>query len=98
MSQPGVAAVNRNQLLHAVDLSQVLRKGALLEAASAQTRREMEQQEVLTQDDVAALLRVERHHIAKLIKRGLPCVRIGSMRRFLRKDVMAWLQDQKETE
>lgn len=58
----------------------------------------MDQPEVLTLAEVARLLRVERHHIAKLIERGLPYRRVGRMRRFIRQDVMAWLRAQKETE
>lgn len=76
----------------------MLREGALLARASRQERYEMEPQEVLTQSDVAALLRVERHTIPKLIELGLPCHHVGSRRRFLRREVLAWLAAQTESE
>jgi excisionase family DNA binding protein len=76
----------------------MLRAGALLERIPAQGTHDAEPQEVLTLSEVAMLLRVERHHVKKLIERGLPCVRVGSMRRFLRRDVLNWLQAQKEAQ
>lgn len=90
--------MNHGQRIHASELRQMLREGALLKRASAQGTRDVEQQEVLTLLEVARLLRVERHQVAKLIERGLPYSRVGRMRRFLRQEVMAWLQAQKETE
>jgi excisionase family DNA binding protein len=84
--------------IHGSELRQMLRDGALLTQASVHGRRDMEQPEVLTLVEVARLLRVERHHIAKLIERGLPYHRVGSRSRFLHHEVMAWLQTQKETE
>lgn len=65
----------------------MLRNSALLERVPAQGSRDAELPEVLTLKEVAALLRVERHQIAKLIERGLPCHRVGGMRRFLRHEV-----------
>lgn len=90
--------MNHDQPIHGSELRRMLREGALLAHASAQGRRHMEHQEVLTLVEVARMLRVERHHIAKLIERGLPYRRVGSRFRFLHHEVMAWLIAQKETE
>lgn len=90
--------MNRGQPVHVSQLCGMLRDGALLARASSREPHDMDQQEVLTLVEAAALLRVERHHIAKLIERGLPYHRVGSMRRFLRHEVIAWLKAQKEIE
>jgi excisionase family DNA binding protein len=90
--------MSHGEQIHGSELRRMLRDGALLAHASAHGRRNMEQQEVLTLLEVARLLRVERHHVAKLIERGLPYHRVGSRLRFLHHEVMAWLQAQKETE
>ncbi len=75
----------------------MLRDGELLAHASAQRLGDMEQNEVLTLVEVARLLRVERHHVPKLVDLGLPCHRVGSRLRFIRHEVLAWLKEQKET-
>ncbi|MET0794628.1 MAG: helix-turn-helix domain-containing protein [Polyangiaceae bacterium] len=89
--------MNHDQPIHASAVRQMLRDGTLLTRASAQGAHEMEQDEVLTLREVARLLRFERHTIKKLIDLGLPSHRIGSMRRFLRSEVLAWLKAQEET-
>jgi excisionase family DNA binding protein len=88
--------MNRREPIRGYELRQMLRDGALLAQVPAQRQDTVEESEVLTLVDVAALLRVERHHVAKLIELGLPCHRIGSMRRFIRREVFAWLQAQEE--
>jgi excisionase family DNA binding protein len=90
--------MNQGEPIHGPGLRRMLRNGALLERVPAQGLRDAELPEVLTLKEVAALLRVDRHQIAKLIEQGLPCHRVGGMRRFLRREVMAWLQAQKEAE
>ena len=90
--------MNHGAPIHGSELRRMLRNGALLARVPPQGIQDVEQREVLTLIEVAALLRVERHQIAKLIERGLPYHRVGSMRRFLRHEVLAWLQAQKETE
>lgn len=89
--------MNHGQPIHGSELRSMLRDGDLLARASAPGRGHMDQQEVLTRVEVARLLRVERHHVAKLIDRGLPYHRVGSRFRFLYHEVMTWLQTQKET-
>jgi excisionase family DNA binding protein len=98
MSPPGAAAVNRGGPIRGSALRGMLRNGALLSRVPAPGTGDAEPQEVLTQSEVAALLRVERHHIKKLIESGLPYRRVGSMRRFLRRDVMNWLGEKNEAE
>jgi len=90
--------VNRGEPICGSGLRRMLRDGALLARVPAQGTYDAEPQEVLTQSEVATLLRVERHHVKKLIESGLPFRRVGSLRRFLRRDVMTWLQAQKEAE
>jgi excisionase family DNA binding protein len=90
--------MNHGKPLRGSELRGMLGDGSLLARASVQGTHETEQPEVLTLVDVAALLRVERHHIPKLIECGLPYRRVGSMRRFLRDEVMVWLRGQKESE
>ena len=98
MPPRGARAMNRGEPIDGSGLRRMLRKGALLERVPAQGTRDAEPREVLTQSEVATLLRIERHHVKKLIEKGLPYRRVGSMRRFLRHDVMAWLRTQKEAE
>jgi excisionase family DNA binding protein len=90
--------MNHSQPIHGSELRSMLRDGALLSRASVEGRRDVEHQEVLTLVEVARMLRVERHHVAKLIERGLPYHRVGSRFRFLHHEVIAWLKAQKETE
>jgi excisionase family DNA binding protein len=90
--------VNRGGPIRGSALRGMLRNGALLARVPAQGKRDAEPKEVLTQAEVATLLRVERHHVKKLIESGLPYRRVGSMRRFLRRDVMNWLGAKKEAE
>lgn len=97
MSPLGPSIMSHRKPLRGSELRGLLRDGGLPVQASESGRREREQPDVLTLVEVARLLRVERHHIAKLIESGLPSHRVGSRFRFLRHEVMGWLQDQKET-
>jgi len=90
--------MNQGEPIDGAGVRRMLRNGGLLERVPAQGTRDAEPREVLTLSEVATLLRVERHHIRKLIEKGLPYRYVGSMRRFLRHDVMAWLRTQKEAE
>jgi len=90
--------MNYAEPIHGPELRRMLREGALLARASTQGSLDMEHQEVLTLMEVARMLRVERHHVAKLIDRGLPYHRVGSRFRFLHHEVIAWLKAQKEAE
>lgn len=90
--------MNHSQPIHGFELRDMLRDGALLARASAEGRSDMDRQEVLTREEVARMLRVERHHVAKLIDRGLPYHRVGSRSRFIYHEVMDWLKAQKEIE
>jgi len=52
--------------------------------------------EYLSTDEVATLIGCTTVSIAKYCERdGMPCVRIGRMRRFLRDDVLAWLEERR---
>lgn len=51
---------------------------------------ETEAREVLTADQVAALLQVSRRTVFRL---HLPSVKIGRTRRYLREDVLRYLRD-----
>ncbi|MBN1944244.1 MAG: helix-turn-helix transcriptional regulator [Bradymonadales bacterium] len=48
-------------------------------------------QELLTTGDVANLLRIHPKQVYRLLKRGLPAVRMGGQWRFHQRDVLAWL-------
>ena len=89
--------MNHEQPIHASEVRQMLRDGTLITRASAEGAHDMEHDEVLTLRDVARLLHFERHTIKKLLDLGLPSHRVGSMRRFLRSEVLVWLKAQKET-
>jgi excisionase family DNA binding protein len=45
---------------------------------------------LLTTDEVAKLLHVHPKHVYRLLKKGLPALRVGSEWRFSREDVLAW--------
>lgn len=48
------------------------------------------QEEILTQDDVATWLKIERREVVRL---GIPILRLGHKTlRFMRGDVLAWLK------
>lgn len=66
----------------------------------------MSEQTILTIDEVASLLRVSRRSVYEMTSsRGrdrfgsnpLPVLRLGSTIRFVREDVLAWINRQKET-
>ena len=46
--------------------------------------------ELLTTDEVAAVLRVHPKHVYRLLKRGLPGRKVGGEWRFLEREVLAW--------
>lgn len=46
--------------------------------------------ELLTTEEIAAVLRVHPKHVYRLLKKGLPARRVGSEWRFSRDDVLAW--------
>jgi putative molybdopterin biosynthesis protein len=52
----------------------------------------MDQQEFLTPDEMAALLRLSKRRIYELTARGaLPCIRVGRTVRFPRTALDAWV-------
>jgi excisionase family DNA binding protein len=83
--------MRRRVPLDAPGLRRMVRSGELLKRVPPQGPRDPGPPEVLTQAEVAELLRVERHHVKKLIEMGLPYVRVGSLRRFFRRAVLAWM-------
>jgi len=67
------------------------------EPGAVRARRDVELRAVppspfalLTTVDVAKLLRVHPKHVYRLLKKGLPALRVGSEWRFDRADVLAW--------
>ena len=46
--------------------------------------------ELLTTDEVAAVLRVHPKHVYRLLKRGLPGRKVGGAWRFVEREVLAW--------
>lgn len=54
------------------------------------------QLDIMTAQEVAAMLRVSRQHLTRLAGRGeFPAIRIGGALRFDRADVMAWIEAQR---
>lgn len=53
----------------------------------------MEQLDFMTAEEVSALLRVSQQHVCRLAKRGeFPGIKLGTLWRFNRPDVLAWIK------
>lgn len=52
---------------------------------------------LLTTDDAAALLRVHRKQVYRLIHKGMPARRVGGEWRFVREDVLRWAEGRNAT-
>ncbi len=55
-----------------------------------------EQPRLLTLRDVANLLRVSPKTVRRLMRRGLPCIRVGRSVRFAPRAVSRWLEARQE--
>lgn len=76
-------------LITAAELDQLVRKAVRDELAQGSTTPDY-----LTTEQVAELLGCVRESVSTYCTRdGLPCVRIGRIRRFRREDVLAWLEE-----
>lgn len=76
-----------------------LTRGELRAMVRAAVREELgprTEAEYLTAEEVGRLLHCTPQSVVKYCRRdGLPCVRVGTLRRFARADVLAWLEQRR---
>lgn len=69
---------------------------ALLRAAVREELGPRVEAEFLTAEEVGRMLGCTPQSVTKYCRRdGLPCVRVGTLRRFSRADVLAWLDERR---
>jgi len=89
-------AANDNDDGMIVTLTRTQLKTLVREAVREELDRGHVHAEYLNAEDVARMLACTPESVAKYAKRdGLPHVRVGKLRRYLREDVLAWLEERR---
>ena len=53
---------------------------------------------LITINEAAALFQVHHNTIRKLIRQGLPCLKLGSVYRFRESELLEWVDAQREAQ
>lgn len=84
-----------------VELVTAVLKHAAVKAALAEVMAEVapaqgERRETLTSDELCDQLRISRSKLDTLVSVGLPCIKVGSARRFILAEAIQWAREHSE--